>query len=118
MGVDVEYRREEVEVEELAERFFALEERRAVAAALGDDKRKVFFDIWSAKEACIKAAGAGLGIPLDAFSAASAMGRLRRNRNFFSVRWKRLERTICFSGWRGVRFRSFRRGRFMSGGWG
>lgn len=73
VGVDVEFRREEVAVEELAERFFAAEERRAVIEASGEEKRKQFYDIWSAKEACVKASGAGLQVPLEAFSVITAL---------------------------------------------
>lgn len=72
-GVDVEFQREDLDVAELAERFFAEPEKEAVRQAKGAEKAAVFYRIWSAKEACVKAVGGGLQIPLDRFSVASVL---------------------------------------------
>lgn len=68
VGVDIESQRPGIEIEELAERFFAGLEREAMRGASEAEKRQLFYRIWSAKEACVKAIGQGLQILLDEFS--------------------------------------------------
>ena len=67
VGVDVEDmgRRSDLSI---ANRFFSSAEAELVSKASGDEKRKLFFDIWTLKEAYIKAVGKGLTIPLNSFS--------------------------------------------------
>lgn len=52
----------------IAGRFFSSYETELVSKASGAEKRKLFFDIWTLKEAYIKAVGKGLSIPLNSFS--------------------------------------------------
>ncbi|WP_020590112.1 4'-phosphopantetheinyl transferase family protein [Desulfobacter curvatus] len=67
VGVDVEDvgRRTDLSI---AKRFFSSSEAALVSKASGAEKRKLFFDIWTLKEAYIKAVGKGLSIPLNSFS--------------------------------------------------
>jgi len=67
VGVDVEDmgRRSDLLI---AKRFFSSSEAELVSKASGAEKRKLFFDIWTLKEAYIKAVGKGLTIPLSSFS--------------------------------------------------
>lgn len=57
LGVDVELRREDVDTAGISQRFFAAQERAALAAAADPGE---FFRLWTRKEALIKAAGAGI----------------------------------------------------------
>ena len=66
VGVDLEHERDDVDVAGLAERFFHADERKAIAAAVRPVQ--AFFRHWVAKEALLKAHGAGLALPLDAFA--------------------------------------------------
>ena len=66
VGVDVERPRERLESERLAERFFTEREARFVA-----ERPAAFLELWTRKEALVKAVGAGLSVPLDAFEATA-----------------------------------------------
>jgi len=52
----------------LAQRYFAVKERRDLQALPAADQRFRFFEYWTLKEAYLKARGVGLALPLDAFS--------------------------------------------------
>lgn len=82
VGVDLEFVRKELELEELADRFFSIDERAAMRSVSVDKKTRLFYEIWSAKEACLKASGMGLQIPLDHFSVVSPSGDLRKKVSF------------------------------------
>lgn len=67
VGVDVEDAGRHADFS-IANRFFSSSEAEFLSRASGPEKRKLFFDIWTLKEAYIKAVGKGLSIPLDSFS--------------------------------------------------
>jgi 4'-phosphopantetheinyl transferase len=68
IGIDVEFMRDNVNFVELAKRFFSQEEYTAVISQSPTMQREVFFNIWSKKEAIIKAIGRGLSHPLNSFT--------------------------------------------------
>lgn len=72
VGVDVEQVERKVDYTVLAERFFHERERQAMLS--GADSRKAFFDIWTAKEACLKATGVGLRAELSAIDVSGVLG--------------------------------------------
>ncbi len=67
IGVDLEDIRRNVDLG-IARRFFADTEVEFLNQIPNSEKKKMFFDIWTLKEAYIKAEGKGLAIPLDSFS--------------------------------------------------
>ncbi|WP_169833474.1 4'-phosphopantetheinyl transferase family protein [Methylobrevis pamukkalensis] len=67
VGVDIERRDREAEMLDLADRFFARGEAAALRALPQADRRRRFFDLWTLKEAYIKAQGLGLSLPLSSF---------------------------------------------------
>jgi len=67
VGVDVEDAGRDSDLS-IADRFFSSSEAEFLARAPAAEKRALFFDIWTLKEAYIKAVGKGLSIPLDSFS--------------------------------------------------
>jgi 4'-phosphopantetheinyl transferase len=71
IGVDVEFKRGDVDFVELAEMSFSKKERAAVLASAPADRSDLFYEYWTCKEACIKADGRGLSVPLDQFSVAA-----------------------------------------------
>lgn len=65
IGVDVEYIREMDNLDSLVKRFFCAEEYRYFQQAPPQEQQQIFFQLWTAKEAYLKATGAGLAGGLD-----------------------------------------------------
>lgn len=74
VGVDVEYHRPDVAGEEIAERYFSVNEVRELFALREELRAEAFFNCWTRKEAYIKAIGEGLSHPLDQFDVSLAPG--------------------------------------------
>ncbi len=70
IGVDLEYRGRDVEMEDLAERFFSPAEYKNLMSLSEDLRREGFFCAWTRKEAVIKAMGQGLHFPLQDFTVS------------------------------------------------
>jgi len=68
IGVDVELASRSIDLEQLADRFFAPREAAALRALPQAERLARFFAYWTLKEAYIKACGQGLSIPLDQFA--------------------------------------------------
>lgn len=67
IGVDVEDVRRNVDILKLAENFFSLSEFNQLNDLPKAKQGDRFFDLWTLKEAYIKACGMGLSIPLNQF---------------------------------------------------
>lgn len=68
IGVDVEWVHHRGEMIEIAEQFFSPIEYDNMCMLAPSQQRKRFFNLWTLKEAYIKACGLGLSMPLDTFS--------------------------------------------------
>lgn len=68
VGVDVEKLDRRVDIDRLAPSAFSDAEREALGRLQGDDRRQRFFELWTLKEAYIKAVGMGLALPLTAIT--------------------------------------------------
>ena len=86
IGVDAEVRRAGRDFDGIAERVYSPGERAALAAAWGEDKVRLFYRLWTLKEALIKALGTGFSlnpstfeIPPDMIQETDA-GKLRIDR--------------------------------------
>lgn len=76
LGVDVEDTWRECQVRELAARFFSAAEAEDLLGLPSSQQRARFFDLWTLKEAYIKACGLGLAIPLGSFGYRFEQGVL------------------------------------------
>ena len=65
LGVDLECRDRRLSLDDIAQRFFAPAEARALQRLDGTAKRAAFLRLWTHKEAVLKALGAGLSFGLD-----------------------------------------------------
>lgn len=74
VGIDLEYIRLNLEVDQVAERFFSRREVAMLRALPTEAQRHAFFLCWTRKEAYIKARGEGLSLPLDQFDVSLAPG--------------------------------------------
>jgi 4'-phosphopantetheinyl transferase len=68
IGVDVEHMDRRTETTAVADRFFSPSEVEALRRLPPSEQRRRFFELWTLKEAYIKARGLGLAIPLESFS--------------------------------------------------
>lgn len=75
LGVDVEDTTRNSRPEDIADHFFAPAEVQALMALPADARPARFFDLWTLKEAYIKARGMGLAIALDRFAYDLSRGR-------------------------------------------
>lgn len=67
VGVDVERVRPRADLAAFVARYFSPREREALARIPSDDRLRAFYEIWTLKEAYLKACGDGLLRELDAF---------------------------------------------------
>lgn len=74
IGVDLEQMRDDFDPLPIAREFFFGAELAAIQAAPPDLRRDAFFRHWTAKEAILKAHGAGLSLALDSFCVTFESG--------------------------------------------
>jgi len=75
VGVDVERHDRKLNDLALARRFFAPDEAAALEAVPPAGRRRAFFELWTLKEAYVKACGRGLSMPLNHFAIAFGEGQ-------------------------------------------
>ena len=75
LGVDVEERVGQRDLEGIGSLVYGPAERRLLAAAAGRDKVHLFYRLWSMKEALIKAIGAGFSLSPSRFEVPAPMLR-------------------------------------------
>lgn len=74
VGIDIEYVRSGIELEEIAARYFSPQEAATLRSLPANIRTEAFFAGWTRKEAYIKARGDGLSLALDGFSVSLAPG--------------------------------------------
>jgi 4'-phosphopantetheinyl transferase len=68
VGVDVECVERVTDSRDIAERYFSTAELAQLDACRGDERAARFIELWTLKEAYLKAIGSGLAQPLDTFA--------------------------------------------------
>ena len=74
VGIDLERIRLDLAVAEIAERFFSRREVAMLRTLPIEAQREAFFRCWTRKEACLKARGEGLSLPLNQVDVSLAPG--------------------------------------------
>jgi 4'-phosphopantetheinyl transferase len=72
VGVDVEVLRTIDDAAQLARRFFSPDEAAQLEREPASNRSAAFLRLWTCKEACVKAFGAGLTFPLDCIAIRSS----------------------------------------------
>lgn len=67
IGCDIENPKRKINVELISRRYFAKQEHKQLSHLTGEQQKKRFFEIWTLKEAFVKATGIGIGLGLDTF---------------------------------------------------
>ena len=75
-GIDVEHRRERPRALEIAQRYFNVDEATALATLPAADRSDAFLELWTAKEAVLKALGRGIAFGLHRLSIVSTGDQL------------------------------------------
>jgi 4'-phosphopantetheinyl transferase len=103
LGVDLEFIREDLEYEKIAERFFSPREIERLGSVPAEIRKEAFFNCWTRKEAYIKARGEGLSMPLDEFDVSLAPGEpaalLRNHKEPEEVNRWRMRSIVLPSGY-------------------
>jgi 4'-phosphopantetheinyl transferase len=87
LGIDAEFIRDDIEAEEIAQRYFSSAEREELSRLKDENRSRGFFLCWTRKEAYVKALGKGLEIPLDSFSVTLTPGARARLTAEDASRW-------------------------------
>lgn len=77
IGIDIEEIRQDIKLQDIAERFFSVYENQFLYQLAENQKVEAFFRIWTCKEAFIKAVGKGLSFPLKEFDIDITQDQLR-----------------------------------------
>jgi len=75
VGIDVERERTNIEVSDIATRFFSESEQAVLLGLAKDQQPQAFFACWTRKEAFVKAKGEGLSLPLHQFDVSLIPGQ-------------------------------------------
>ena len=82
LGVDVEVRRERKAIDQLIEILLTEAERRQMEQMDSDRRISRFYDLWTAKEALVKANGLGHAIDVSRLNLVDSVGRSGETRCF------------------------------------
>jgi 4'-phosphopantetheinyl transferase len=75
IGIDLEYLKPLTDAKAIASRFFAATEKELICSLTGEEQQQVFFQLWTAKEAYLKAIGEGITGSLAEVEIALASDR-------------------------------------------
>ena len=75
IGIDIERIRDDIDVEQIARRYFSQGEISSLERIHKDKRSEVFFQYWTRKEAFIKATGEGISFPMEQCDVSLISGR-------------------------------------------
>lgn len=91
VGVDIEYCKRDIDLIELASRFFSKGECASLKSLPESEHHMAFYRCWTRKEAYVKAVGEGLSIPLDSFDVSldpELQPQLLRSKRGVASEWR------------------------------
>ncbi|WP_020539096.1 4'-phosphopantetheinyl transferase family protein [Lewinella cohaerens] len=75
VGVDIEKKKDNIDIDQIAQRFFSLAEISVLNSVPKDQKYHLFFQYWARKEALLKATGMGVSFPLEKVDVSQQSGQ-------------------------------------------
>jgi 4'-phosphopantetheinyl transferase len=75
IGIDIERVRDDIDVEQIAQRYFSQGEISSLERTHKNKRSGVFFQYWTRKEAFIKATGEGISFPMEQCDVTLISGR-------------------------------------------
>jgi 4'-phosphopantetheinyl transferase len=89
VGIDIEYIRPIPEMAQIVESYFSTKEKEKFFGLSEERRKEYFFELWTRKEAFLKATGIGLGQLTDCFDEISSDGFFWiRNKQVRSASWR------------------------------
>lgn len=90
VGVDIEQIKTGLPFDRIMNRYFSEQERLAIKAFPQDEQLKAFFQLWTRKEAYLKALGTGLSHPIPSTDLSSSLFSFKKplridNSNFYCI---------------------------------
>jgi 4'-phosphopantetheinyl transferase len=76
IGIDLERIREDIEIMQIASRFFSSSEIASIEQTPESNRNELFFQYWTRKEALIKATGEGLSFPIETLDVFGVNGSI------------------------------------------
>jgi 4'-phosphopantetheinyl transferase len=70
IGIDIERVRDDVAVEQIAQKFFSQDEISSLERSHKRKRNELFFKYWTRKEAYLKALGEGISFPMEQFDVS------------------------------------------------
>ena len=98
VGIDLEHVRPIPEVAQIVETYFSNKEKKVFSGLPANQQKTFFFQLWSRKEAFLKATGKGLNQPMNSFDVISPDGFMQIQSNLEAVRWWNIEDLFPASG--------------------
>jgi 4'-phosphopantetheinyl transferase len=74
VGVDIEWIHRDLEIDDLARRFFTAAENEKLQTFSAEHRHEAFLRCWTCKEAFVKAVGKGLSVSLNTFDVSLGLG--------------------------------------------
>jgi 4'-phosphopantetheinyl transferase len=75
VGIDIEFVRDDIDIELIARRFFSQRELNSLEKISKDMQTVRFFQYWTRKEAFLKAIGKGVSFPMEHFDVSLMTGK-------------------------------------------
>lgn len=91
VGIDIEYRNKNMNIKELYDLVLTTNEQEFIKSNLKEKEYRLFFDLWSQKEAVVKAYGIGLSYPIHSLDILNSIYDKEQNKKIYLM-----QKEFCF----------------------
>jgi 4'-phosphopantetheinyl transferase len=90
LGIDIEHIKPEIDYKNISLNYFSIEEQQSILSLKNDaDQKRTFFEIWTRKEALLKALGVGLSndlVKVHVLEGENVLDLLGKQNNYHSFK--------------------------------